>query len=333
MIGFIKRLIVGNALIGKMAGIAGIGGLTAFGMVKYQREIDFGYLMAIDKFFPQSSSDKENPSVSNFQSDPDAPHLVKHMETFADSRGFISYESMYNALKNKWHFNDEEAHQFAKNVLINALYQGVPGLSFSPSGVVGEFAARDASAKLMHPFDSGFYNKDTGNLDEERFSKLARYTIKNDADEDVITPSCIKKYLDDFHNEDERWKEASWFNQKIGARGNKGEFENSFKKLASGGVDNNAIQIREPYITLEDFKAFLLNSAPLIQEIADGLRPVSQIDPQIPAPSTVSTSTSSGTATTPFSFRSSKLSLYQPSPLQKEDLTTAPAAGMASPGV
>ena len=139
-------------------------------------------------------------------------------------------------------------------------------------GISGHFSPKDA-VKLMHPHDTGFYEKGTGKFNKERFDTLKKYAILDEHNNYIISPNQFQNCMNFLAEKDSRWEDADIIYNTLGKIGHEGEFTQLFslmKPLIANTIDN------VPYYALADIEEFYLNTPKTMKRIRNTPVPISE---------------------------------------------------------
>lgn len=201
--------------------------------------------------------------------------LEKHLATFGIfDKEFAEYVlddySMFTTIHSIMGFEKGHSELITSASMLLPPLNGDNNVSITVAGWKGKFSVKEA-IKLIHPLDSGFYIKGTGQFDEKRFNNLKRYTFKDNGKYFLkngmlyISETKFRECLQDLLKEDHRWDNASFTNKKIGGIGNTGEVSALFEFMRRLDVAewlNSEAHIPLPYI-----KEFYINTPKLLKRI------------------------------------------------------------------
>jgi len=198
--------------------------------------------------------------------------IESHMLSFASDEGFVDQNSIYNACLNKMHCSEKDSKSISVNTMRGAWMFGVPGVHFSLcKGIYGKFKPKDAMGLLMHPHDTGIFNRYTGEFDAELFQVLEdKYAITDKDGTKLISSDKIQQFIEHDSHLNERWADAHILFKKMGQIANGGEFDFFFQRATSRYIDNVG------YVTMADLKQWYLNSVVLMQKMQNNEIPVSK---------------------------------------------------------
>lgn len=131
-------------------------------------------------------------------------------------------------------------------------------------GIYGSFSPDDAPL-LMHPDDTGFYDRHTGRFNATRFNQLHQFSVISSSGVEMISKDRFeecKQSLDmkdqDSHND--RWPDADMIDWIFGKEGHQGEIGFAFDAMTTELIDG------VPHVALNDLETFYRNTATIMAD-------------------------------------------------------------------
>lgn len=179
----------------------------------------------------------------------------------------LSDSSIYTAMTQDLKMSNAEAEMGAGVGISITTLNNINTSTFSiKKGIDGYVCPRDA-VKLMHPSDTGFYEKGTGKFLKERFDTLKKYAVADPSGKLIISEQGFNDCMAQLIKDDHRWDSEDFIYKKLGEAGHKSEFVQLFsliKKLGYLEINN------VPHYALDDIEEFYRNTAKTMHRIRHG---------------------------------------------------------------
>jgi hypothetical protein len=200
--------------------------------------------------------------------------LINHLNAFGyydveANEIMLSPAYMYVAFVFDLGIDDLHARLIVSASIGLAKKENFDGVYFSlVLGFYGKFPARRA-AELMHPNDTGFFERHTSNFNADRFQSLNKFSIKDENGEPFISLESFFKcqaYLadKDWKNYYSPWKDKSPIDRLIGSEGNKGEVGFLFGFIPTRWINDT------PHARISDLEIFYRNTSHIIDAVRSG---------------------------------------------------------------
>lgn len=194
--------------------------------------------------------------------------LLNKISFFADKEGYVDAQSIRDAYVNKLHLSEAKSTTIAINTLWNALYQGIPGITYSFfSGIYGRFKPKDAVPLFTLAYDGGLYDK-KGTFRDDLFKILEeKYAVEDWDNEKIISKTKMKEFLEkETQQTTARSQNATWAYHNL-AIPNQDEFDAIFDSMATRRKRNSKTGEIHDFATLHHLKLWYVNSKYLTEQL------------------------------------------------------------------